>query len=117
VCEIFFSDFRKKTFSAESRLMPDPQAGDETLANGITDVGHDNRNRRSCFFGGSGCLWSPCDNDSYLETHQLGGERGETINFSIRIPPFNDNSFPFQIPKLAQPAHDFIHAASHDAAL
>jgi hypothetical protein len=24
VCEIFFSDFRKKTFSAESRANPDP---------------------------------------------------------------------------------------------
>ena len=42
------------------------------------------------------------DDDVYLETHQLGRERGEAIEFSLCISILDDNVLPLHVPKLAQ---------------
>jgi len=36
------------------------------------------------------------------ETHEVGRERGETIEFFLSRPPLNDNVFPLNVTKLAQ---------------
>ena len=43
------------------------------------------------------------DDDVYLETHEFGRQRGESIELSLRISPLNDNVFPLHVAKLAQP--------------
>ena len=50
------------------------------------------------------------DDDVYLETHQLGRERREAIEFSLRISPLNDDVFPLHVPKLAQTLPECLDA-------
>ena len=64
----------------------------------------------SRFLGGTGCCRTSRDDDVYLETHQLGRERGEAIEFSLRISPLNDNVFPLHVPKLAQTLPECLDA-------
>ena len=50
------------------------------------------------------------DDDVYLETHELGRERREAIEFSLCISPLNDNVFPLDVPKLAQTLPECLDA-------
>jgi hypothetical protein len=86
------------------------KAGDESCANGIGIVRHDNRNRSSCLLGGAGCLPTGRDDDVYLETHKLDGKRWEIIEFSLCISILNENVAPLHIPKLAQPLPECLNA-------
>src|SRR5215813_14100483 len=44
----------------------------------------------------------PCDDHVYLETDQVGSKLGQSVGFSLRRPPINDNVFSLHIAKLAQ---------------
>ena len=42
------------------------------------------------------------DDDIDFETHELGRERRQAIEFSLCVAPFDNNVFPLHIPKLSQ---------------
>ena len=58
----------------------------------------------------TGCCRTSRDDDVYLETHQLGRERGEAIEFSLCRSPLNDNVFSLHVPKLAQTLPECLDA-------
>jgi hypothetical protein len=89
------------------------QASDDPIPNRISFVRHDNGNRVRRFLGGTG-YWRTGRNDNvYLETHQLGRERGEAIEFSLCISILNDNVFPLHVAELPQTLPERL-GASHD---
>ena len=44
----------------------------------------------------------PRDDDIHVETHELGREVGQAVEFSLRLSILNDNVFTLHLAKLAQ---------------
>src|ERR1051325_3947578 len=86
------------------------QAGNKPAGDRIGVLRHDNRNRGSCVLDGTGCCRTTRDNDVNLEIHQLGRERGETIEFSLCKSPLYDNVFPLHVSKLTQTLLESFYA-------
>src|SRR4029453_17585798 len=76
------------------------QAGDNPRAHRVIIKPHDNRNRCSCFFSGTGRRWTTRNNSIQLETHELSRECGDAIEFPLRISLLNDDVFAPGVSKL-----------------
>src|SRR5206468_7307486 len=57
------------------------ETGDKAIVDRVIIKRHDNRNRRSCSFSGTGWRWATGNNDVYLETYWFGGKAGRRSGF------------------------------------
>ena len=90
---------RRQAGNVSARLR---KAGDKPRANRIIILRHDNGDCDSCFLGGAGYCRTSRDDDVHLKAHQLGCERRQTIEFSLRRSILNDDVFPLHVAELAQ---------------
>src|SRR4030095_13630471 len=106
----FSSQLRGKVCQS-GHVSPWPrEASYEPISERIATICINNRKGGGCFLCSTGYSRIRSKDDVNLETDQLGGKLGQSIQFSLRPPVFNNNVFPLYVPKIPKalpegPAH------------
>src|SRR5262249_24683849 len=87
------------------------KAGHDSTSNRSNLLRHHNRDSLRRFLGSTG-VWRTSRNDYvYLETHQLGRQLRQPIEFSLRPPILNYNVFLLQVSKLPQALSECVDSS------
>jgi hypothetical protein len=75
---------------------------DQPRGDGISRLGHDDRDFTRCLLCRQSGGREPSDDDIDFETDQLGGQFGKPVHLSFRRSKLKSNVLPLDIPQIAQ---------------
>src|SRR5919109_2025948 len=85
------------------------ETGHEPGLEKIARPPHDDRNGAGCLFGGANGRYPAGDNHVHPEMHQLGRERGKTIDLALRPAVLKDGVPAFQVTELPHGSPELVH--------